>query len=280
MKMQVNPKDIIIPDTLMREVEQNENFTALCQSIEKHGIMNPITVRKVDDGYELIAGYRRTAACQALEMDKVPVRIMNVSDVDAELLKITENLDREQVNPIDEGVYFTELMKKLGVNQSQLCDVLGRSSSYISYRVSSVDWSPEIRQAAFDHTITFSAARILSTIANYQDRMFYFNQVVENGAAPAIIQQWATNANEEQKRRDAANAAGEAHKTRTTETVPVMECGACAEMEPIKECTNITMCAYCASGVKELEVIKQFRAMKLHWKSQEPEPDAPPQEDE
>ena len=152
--MQLNPKDIIIPDTLMREVEQNENFTALCQSIEKHGLMNPITVRKVGEGYELIAGYRRTAACQALEMDSVPVRVMNVNDVDAELLKITENLDREEVNPIEEGEYYVQLMEKLKINQTQLCDVLGRSSSYISYRVGSVNWTTEIRQAASRLPIT------------------------------------------------------------------------------------------------------------------------------
>ncbi|MFM9889223.1 MAG: ParB/RepB/Spo0J family partition protein [Rickettsiales bacterium] len=110
-----------------------ENLSELADSIEKHGIMQPIVVRAVADGkYEIIAGERRWRAAKLAELKTVPVIIRDVGDADALELALIENIQRADLNPLEEAEGYQRLMAEFKHTQESLSKVVGKSRSHIA----------------------------------------------------------------------------------------------------------------------------------------------------
>ena len=114
----------------------DEAITALADSIREHGILQPILVRPMSTGsYQIVAGERRWRAARMLGLDEVPVNIRELSDVEAMQIAIIENLQRENLNPVEEASGYNELIEKYGMTQEQVAKMVGKSRSAIANSV-------------------------------------------------------------------------------------------------------------------------------------------------
>lgn len=142
-----NSSDVQIKSTLRTsEIEPNrdqprkhfstESISALADSIRDHGILQPILVRPLSTGgYQIVAGERRWRAARMLGLDEVPVNIKEISDTETMQIAIIENLQRENLNPVEEAAGYSELMENYGMTQEQVGKMVGKSRSAIANAV-------------------------------------------------------------------------------------------------------------------------------------------------
>lgn len=142
-----NASDVQIKATLRTsEIEPNrdqprkhfstESISTLADSIREHGILQPILVRPMESGgYQIVAGERRWRAARMLGLDEVPVNIKELSDVETMQIAIIENLQRENLNPVEEAAGYNELIEKYGMTQEQVGKMVGKSRSAVANAV-------------------------------------------------------------------------------------------------------------------------------------------------
>lgn len=142
-----NISDIQVKKTLrISEIEPNrdqprKNFSdeaiaALADSIREHGMLQPILVRPISNGgYQIVAGERRWRAARMLGLDEVPVNIRELSDFETMQIAIIENLQRENLNPVEEASGYNELIEKFGMTQDKVAKMVGRSRSAVANSV-------------------------------------------------------------------------------------------------------------------------------------------------
>jgi ParB family chromosome partitioning protein len=128
------PVDALSPGKYQpRRHFDTEALTELADSIEKHGLMQPIVVRAIKEGrYEIIAGERRWRAAKLASMREVPVIIREVDDAEALELALIENIQRADLNPLEEAAGYQRLMDEFGYTQEKLAPVVGKSRSHIA----------------------------------------------------------------------------------------------------------------------------------------------------
>ncbi|MDE7363549.1 MAG: ParB/RepB/Spo0J family partition protein [Ruminococcus sp.] len=116
-----------------RKYFSEEAISALADSIREHGILQPILVRPLSTGnYQIVAGERRWRAARRLGLDEVPVNIKELSDIETAQIAIIENLQRENLNPIEEAKGYSELIEKYGMTQEKVARMVGKSRSVIA----------------------------------------------------------------------------------------------------------------------------------------------------
>lgn len=119
-----------------RKIFSDESLTGLADSIREHGMLQPILVRPISTGgYQIVAGERRWRAARMLGLDEVPVNIKELSDSETMQIAIIENLQRENLNPIEEANGYNELLEKFDMTQDQIAKMVGRSRSAIANSV-------------------------------------------------------------------------------------------------------------------------------------------------
>lgn len=119
-----------------RKIFSDESLTGLADSIREHGMLQPILVRPLSTGgYQIVAGERRWRAARMLGLDEVPVNIKELSDSETMQIAIIENLQRENLNPIEEANGYNELLEKFDMTQDQIAKMVGRSRSAIANSV-------------------------------------------------------------------------------------------------------------------------------------------------
>lgn len=182
--------DIIFPPDEMRSQVSFEALDELSQSIRQLGLMNPISVRPKDDKWELIAGFRRTKACEMAGYVAVPARVFNSTDDIADLQKAHENIFREDINVLDEGNYFKIMLDKHQWKLQDLALAIHKSTSYVSRRLSLAECPDDIKRALQDGKINLSVAEELSKIKEQSSRTRLLFLVIQNGASVDVVRNW------------------------------------------------------------------------------------------
>ena len=118
-----------------RKVFQPEALQELAESIRRHGILQPLSVRRTEGGYELIAGERRLRAAQMVGLNEIPCIVMNMDDRESSLAAMVENLQRQDLDFVEEARGLSLLMEKWSMSQEQLAKLLGLSQSAIANKL-------------------------------------------------------------------------------------------------------------------------------------------------
>lgn len=144
-----------------RKVFQEEAIEELKLSILEHGILQPIIVRKTIKGYEIVVGERRFRAAKAAKFDKVPAVVRELNEQQMMELAVLENLQREDLNPIEEGIAYQTLMEKLKLTQEELAKRLGKSRPHLANHIRLLSLPPMIQQLISDGKISMGHGRAL-----------------------------------------------------------------------------------------------------------------------
>lgn len=151
----------------------------LADSIRQHGVLQPLLVRPLTSGgYQLVAGERRWRASRLAELKEVPVIIKELSDTEAMEIAIIENLQREDLNPIEEAEGLQALIDKCGYTQEQVATSVGKSRPAITNALRLLKLPEEVREMAKDGTISAGHARALLAFDNQPMMIDCANQIV------------------------------------------------------------------------------------------------------
>jgi ParB family chromosome partitioning protein len=144
-----------------RRVYDESALKALADSIAEHGVLQPLVVRPVDEGYQLIAGERRLRASQMAGLNSVPVVVRRATDQQALLLALLENLQREDLNPLEEARAFLRLMDEFGLAQEEVGKAVGKDRSTVSNTMRLLKLPVEIQQDLAANRMSAGHARAL-----------------------------------------------------------------------------------------------------------------------
>lgn len=150
---------------------KQEEIEELAASIEKDGLLQPIVVRPMGEGsYQIIAGERRWQACRYLKMEKVPVRIKEADEDKALELALIENIQRSDLNPIEEAYGYRRLMERMNLTQSEVAQVVSKGRSTIANALRLLELPEEAQQLLFEEKITAGHARAILSIPTAEGR--------------------------------------------------------------------------------------------------------------
>ncbi len=154
--------DEIRPNPYQPRVEfDDEALMELSQSIRENGLIHPITVRKENDGYEIVAGERRYRAMKIAGMLDIPVIVIDADEVQMAEMALVENIQRENLSAIEEAKAYVQIMKTSGISQSQLALKVGKSQSAVANKIRLLQLEEEVQQAVSARQITERHARAL-----------------------------------------------------------------------------------------------------------------------
>ncbi|MGI6563761.1 MAG: nucleoid occlusion protein [Clostridia bacterium] len=173
--------DKIIPNPYQpRKFFDNESLRELSNSIKTYGIIQPLSVRKIgNDKYELIAGERRLRAAGLAGVTKIPCMVVNVGDNDSALMALIENLQRENLNYIEEAQGYYRILKEHNMTQESLAAKLGKSQSTIANKLRLLKLSPMVTKILLDNNLTERHARCLLRLPDDESRLQVLKKICE-----------------------------------------------------------------------------------------------------
>lgn len=184
--------DQIVASPLQPRTEfRSEHLNELVESIRERGIIQPLIVRKVGDRYELIAGERRWRASTALNLPEVPAIVRKASDVEVLELALIENLQREDLNPIEEAAAYQRLHKDFGMTQEDISKRVGKSRASVANAIRLLDLSDEVQGLLKTSRISVGHAKVLLSLKSPDEQQALADMIIKQGASVRVAEKLA-----------------------------------------------------------------------------------------
>ena len=165
-----------------RATFDEESIAELAQSIQQVGLLQPLLVRKVDDGYELVAGERRLRAVTSLGMEKVACIVQqDIEDESSAMMALIENLQREDLHYLEEAQCYQKLLETYGLTQEELANRLGKSQSSIANKLRLLKLSDELKAAMTEKRLSERHERALLKLTDDKQRLDAVERIAEKG---------------------------------------------------------------------------------------------------
>ena len=164
-----------------RKVFDETALQELAASIKEHGVFQPIIIKKSIKGYEIIAGERRVKASKIAGLDEIPAIIRDFSDDEMMEIALLENLQRDNLNAIEEANAYKKLLETLELTQEQLSNRLGKSRSHITNMIGLLNLPEEVQKLLSSKEISAGHARIISKLENEEQQISLAKKVVDEG---------------------------------------------------------------------------------------------------
>ncbi len=172
--------DRVIPNPYQpRKVFSDAALQELADSILEHGLMQPITVRMIGNSYELIAGERRLKASKLAGLETIPAVIVEVTTKDSAVLALIENLQRENLNFLEESQAYHKIMQDYGYTQQELAATLGKNQSTVANKLRVLKLSPMVQKLLIENNLTERHARALLKLPNEEYQLMALEKVIK-----------------------------------------------------------------------------------------------------
>lgn len=250
-------KEIISPETSMRLNTEGTDIKSLADSIDKVGLINPITVVPRGTYYEVVAGFRRYLAIESLKWKEVPCIIIEENQELAVGVMTAENYEREEVNTFEEAVYLKKLTNMTKMSQKKLAKVINRSESYVSERIAILNYPNDLQNAVANGKLSFSVARELNKIEDEADKVMYIRYAIQNGCTPDVARRWR---NELDSRKQITSIeigenAVEKYSKETNKTTVMILCKICNENIDVNDLVTMYVCPSCLSVLRKASAL-------------------------
>ena len=154
-----------------RKQFEHEALQELIDSIREHGIIQPLIVRQVDGGHELIAGERRLRAAQELGLAEVPVIVRSANDLEVLELSLIENLQRADLNPIEEAQAYARLAGEFSMRQEDIAQKVGRSRAAVANSMRLLDLHPQVQTWVTQDLLSVGHAKVLLGLKSAEEQL-------------------------------------------------------------------------------------------------------------
>jgi ParB family chromosome partitioning protein len=196
-EIEVNPYQ---PRRLFKEDKLQE----LADSIREHGILQPLVVRPLEGRYQLVSGERRLRASQLAGLAEVPVIVRNATDAEMLEMAIVENVQREDINPLEAAVAYRELMAHFGFTQEMVAKRVGKSRSTVANTLRLLGLPEPIQRSLFDGKITEGHARALLGIKDARVQEESWRTLLQTGGSVRVAELQARLAREDERQAKVA----------------------------------------------------------------------------
>ena len=172
-----------------RKTFDKEKLKELSESIKKHGIIQPLIVRKKGLNYELVAGERRLRAAKLAKLQTVPVLVREYDEKQMRELSLVENIQRHDLNPLEEAKAIQELMKQCSYTQAQAAERLGRSRAAVANLLRMLNLPEELQAMIADEKVTAGQMRPLSALTDREQQLKIGKALAENGWSARTVEE-------------------------------------------------------------------------------------------
>ena len=172
-----------------RKTFDKEKLKELSESIKKHGIIQPLVVRKKGLNYELVAGERRLRAARLAKLQTVPVLVREYDEKQMRELSLVENIQRHDLNPLEEAKAIQELMKQCSYTQAQAAERLGRSRAAVANLLRMLNLPEELQAMIADEKVTAGQMRPLSALTDREQQLKIGRALAENGWSARTVEE-------------------------------------------------------------------------------------------
>lgn len=174
-----------------RKTFDEEKLDELASSIKEHGLIQPVVLRSVKNGYEIVAGERRWRAARKIGLKEIPCIVKELTDEENMLLAIIENMQREDLNPIEEAEGISQMIDTYGLTQEQVSKSVGKSRPYITNSLRLLKLPEEIRKYVADGLLSSGHARAIVSAGSITHQMEIAEAAVKNGLSVRQIEKMA-----------------------------------------------------------------------------------------
>ena len=190
----LSPDKILPNPSQPRKVFQEEELEGLAQSIAENGLLQPVTVRRENGAYYLIAGERRLRACKLAGLKEIPALVADCEPEDSAVLALLENLQRKDLQMFEQANAIVNLLREWQITQEEAAKRLGMSQSYLANKIRLLKLSPEEQEEIVKHHLSERHARALLRVDDMTLRQKLLATVIERGLNVAQTEELAAAA--------------------------------------------------------------------------------------
>lgn len=193
---------VIVPNEWQprREFEEKA-LQGLADSIKEHGVVQPVIVRPKDGTFELIAGERRLRAAQLAGLSEIPALVRDYTDQETAEIALIENLQREDLNPLEEGLAYKRMIGEYRFTQEKMAELVGKSRSYVTNMIRLLDLCDEVKNMVIERKITAGQARPLLGLSNAAEQIALARRIVEEDLSARRVEEILRTGKERKKTR-------------------------------------------------------------------------------
>jgi ParB family chromosome partitioning protein len=184
--------DEIRTNPFQPRTDLQENFIELVASIKENGILQPIVVRQKSDGYELVVGERRLRAAKEAGLTTIPTLVKDISEPEMLELALVENIQRTDLNPIDEALAYKRLVDEFNLTHDEIATKVGKERSTISNALRLLTLPPKVREYISQRKISAGHARALLVITNRRDQENICERIASQGLSVRAVEKLCT----------------------------------------------------------------------------------------
>ena len=173
-----------------RKIFREESLTELADSIRQHGILQPLSVRRTGTGYELIAGERRLRAAQLANLNEIPCIVMSMDDREASLAAMVENLQRQDLDFVEEARGISRLMSDWSMSQEQIARMLGKSQSAIANKLRLLRHGDAVLSALRENGLTERHGRALLKLSDEETKLAAIEEILRRSMSVAMTEKY------------------------------------------------------------------------------------------
>ena len=163
-----------------RKLFDHQTIEELAQSIKANGLLQPILVRPRGGSYQIISGERRYRACRKLGLTEIPVVVRPLNDQDTLLAGLIENIQREDLNPVEEAQTLKRILLDYGLTHDQLAEAVGRSRSAITNRLRILQLPMEVQEQIATGTLSSGHAKMLAGLKDPHQILYWVKRILEH----------------------------------------------------------------------------------------------------
>ena len=177
---EISMEDVVPNPRQPRQKISGENIVELADSIKEHGVVQPIVVRPAGEGkYQIVAGERRWRACKDLGLQKIPAVIREYGDLEAAAVALIENVQRENLNPLEEARAYKILMEDFGLTQEDVSKRVGKSRPLVGNMVRLLSLPLEVQEMVMEDKLTAGHARAILGVEDSSQQIRAAQQIIE-----------------------------------------------------------------------------------------------------
>ena len=178
-----------------------EKMEELKGSIKKHGMIQPIVVRKLANGYEIVAGERRLKAAKEIGLKKIPAIIKNINNEKSLEIALVENIQREDLNPVEQANAFKRLVDEFNLTQQELAEATGKSRALVANTIRLLKLNSEIQKNISEGKISFGHAKLLLSIEDEEVQKAVCDRIIVNDLSVRDTERLIKNIEKVQKKQ-------------------------------------------------------------------------------
>lgn len=242
------------PEDAVRSSIDPEKIRELAESIREQGLIQPIVVRPKDGRYEVIAGHRRLLAHRFLHEEKIKAIIKDATEEEVFFIRAIENLQREDLNPIEKGKLFLGIKNRYGLTEAALAKKVGFTAPTVKEYLDVLEVPAEYHQGIIDRKVSSRTMNILNQIQDPEFKRYYMTSAVENGITRELALKWVDDYKKSQQGIYYNEDGSVQAMAALEEEKPIYQtCYCCHGPINIKEIKYIPVCRECDKTLRRGE---------------------------